>query len=75
MQYKDIELEFDGAIASIVLARPEARNAMTVAMGEEIQSAVAAINEYRRATHGLESPYRGVDAPGNVAPGAVKQLF
>src|SRR6185503_17284499 len=38
-------LEIDGPLASIVLARPETRNAMTLAMGIEIERAVGELNE------------------------------
>jgi len=41
MTYTQIGLEVDGPIASIVLSRPEARNAMTEIMGLEVTRAVA----------------------------------
>lgn len=44
MAYERIKLETEGALASIVLNRPEARNAMTGEMGDEIARAVAEIN-------------------------------
>jgi enoyl-CoA hydratase/carnithine racemase len=45
MMGADVHLEIDGPVASIVLARPETRNAMTLAMGIEIERAVGALNE------------------------------
>ncbi|MCA9774204.1 MAG: enoyl-CoA hydratase/isomerase family protein [Myxococcales bacterium] len=44
MTYEQIRVERDGPIASIVLNRPEARNAMTARMGAEITRAVAELN-------------------------------
>ncbi|RMH43418.1 MAG: enoyl-CoA hydratase/isomerase family protein [Deltaproteobacteria bacterium] len=41
---RHIEVTIDGAVAELVLARPDARNAMTEAMGREIRDAVAAVN-------------------------------
>ncbi|MFT4571486.1 MAG: enoyl-CoA hydratase/carnithine racemase [Hyphomicrobiaceae bacterium] len=42
--FEQINLSFDGYIATIELARPAERNAMTPQMGREIQAAVDAIN-------------------------------
>ncbi len=39
-----VRLEVDGPIASIVLARPEVRNAMTERMGNELGAAIAALD-------------------------------
>jgi enoyl-CoA hydratase len=45
MSYREIRLRSDGAnVVELVLARPEARNAMTDAMGAEIERAVGEIN-------------------------------
>lgn len=40
MAYSSIRVEREGAIARLVLDRPDARNAMTPAMGEEVEAAV-----------------------------------
>src|SRR5262245_48321485 len=40
MAYEHIELTRDGHVATLTLNRPEARNAMTPAMGQEVRSAV-----------------------------------
>ena len=45
MNYEQIKVERDGAIASLVLSRPELRNAMSERMGDEVAHAVAALNE------------------------------
>jgi enoyl-CoA hydratase/carnithine racemase len=42
--YSEIQVFDDGEIAELVLARPAARNAMTDAMGAEIQRAVGELN-------------------------------
>ncbi|MBK7858634.1 MAG: enoyl-CoA hydratase/isomerase family protein [Archangiaceae bacterium] len=39
-----VKVELGGEVASIVLARPLARNAMTPAMGEQVKAAVAQVN-------------------------------
>jgi len=44
MAYENIDLSFSGPVARLRLHRPETRNAMTAAMGEEIRSAVGQIN-------------------------------
>ncbi len=44
MSYQHIDLTFDDGVAEIVLSRPEARNAMTPEMGDEIRGAVAELN-------------------------------
>ena len=44
MSYHEIQVASDGDIGEIVLARPAARNAMTDAMGAEIQRAVDELN-------------------------------
>jgi enoyl-CoA hydratase/carnithine racemase len=44
MIYSEIQVFDDGEIAELVLARPAARNAMTDAMGAEIQHAVGELN-------------------------------
>lgn len=43
MTYEHIELLRDGHVATLRLNRPEARNAMSVAMGDEVRAAVEAI--------------------------------
>src|SRR5262245_49617607 len=43
-RYAEIRLAYDGPVASLVLARPEARNAMTHTMGAEIRRAVDEFN-------------------------------
>jgi len=43
MTYEHIELTRDGHVATLKLNRPEARNAMTPAMGEEVRDAAAAV--------------------------------
>ncbi len=49
MMFEDIELEIDeGGIARILLNRPEQRNAMTPAMGEEVAEAVRRIDADER---------------------------
>lgn len=40
MSFTDIQLEHNGHVATLTLNRPESRNAMTPAMGEEIRAAV-----------------------------------
>jgi enoyl-CoA hydratase/carnithine racemase len=47
MTYEHIELARDGHVATLTLNRPEARNAMTPPMGEEVRDAVEAV----RADH------------------------
>jgi enoyl-CoA hydratase len=42
--YREIRLELDEPIAQLWLARPESRNAMTEAMGAEVERAVQEIN-------------------------------
>jgi len=41
----EIKIERDGRVASLILARPDARNAMTAQMGQEIAAAVSELNE------------------------------
>ena len=43
MSYEHIQLTRDGHVATLTLNRPEARNAMTPAMGEEVRRAVAEV--------------------------------
>jgi enoyl-CoA hydratase/carnithine racemase len=43
MTYEHIELTRDGHVATLRLNRPEARNAMTPAMGEEVRHAATAV--------------------------------
>lgn len=45
MSYEHIELVRDGAIAELRLARPDVRNAMSPAMGDEIADAVATLRD------------------------------
>ena len=45
MDFEQIRLEHDGPVSTIVLARPDQRNAMSEQMGDEIQEAVAHLNE------------------------------
>jgi enoyl-CoA hydratase/carnithine racemase len=45
MPYEHIELSRDGHVATLRLNRPETRNAMTIAMGEEVQHAAAAVRD------------------------------
>jgi enoyl-CoA hydratase/carnithine racemase len=44
VSYREIRLELGGPIARLYLARPESRNAMTQAMGDEVERAVHEIN-------------------------------
>lgn len=44
MSYREIRLDLSAPIASLWLARPDSRNAMTQAMGAEIEQAVHEIN-------------------------------
>jgi len=44
MSYAHLRVTFDDAIGQIVLTRPETRNAMSAAMGSEIERAVQACN-------------------------------
>lgn len=44
MSYEHIRVEVQGHVGRLTLARPEDRNAMTLAMGHEIERAVAALN-------------------------------
>jgi enoyl-CoA hydratase/carnithine racemase len=47
MAYEHIELTRDAHVATLTLNRPEARNAMTPAMGEEVRSAVEEVRADR----------------------------
>jgi len=49
MAYEHIELTRDGHVATLTLNRPEARNAMTAAMGDEVRHAVEAVRADRDA--------------------------
>ena len=44
MSYREIRVVTGGEIAELVLLRPQARNAMTDAMGREIRRAVGELN-------------------------------
>jgi enoyl-CoA hydratase/carnithine racemase len=44
MSYQDIRIDVDGPVASLVLARPDTRNALTEPMGREIERAVGDLN-------------------------------
>jgi enoyl-CoA hydratase len=43
MAYEHIELNRDGHVATLKLNRPDTRNAMSIAMGDEVQHAVEAV--------------------------------
>lgn len=45
MSFEHITLRRDGAIAELVLSRPDVRNAMSPAMGDEITAAVASLRD------------------------------
>lgn len=45
MEFEQIRLERDGPLATLVLARPDQRNAMSEQMGNEVSEAVARWNE------------------------------
>lgn len=47
VQYEQIKVEVDGPIASLILARPAVRNAMSAQMGAEVQRAVAELSQRR----------------------------
>ena len=57
--------------------RPPGQHVVDIALARAVKDIgpVAAIDKYRGAAHGLEGPHRGVDAAGDVAPGALKQLL
>jgi enoyl-CoA hydratase/carnithine racemase len=45
MRFEHIRLERDGGVATLILARPETRNSLTPAMGEEFAAAVEQIRD------------------------------